>query len=606
MNDIDTIPKLFKNSINSKSKVNSIGWVNGSRVKYLSQQEYSSQVSSLSLGLLKLDIKLDSRICILAETSYQWHMIDLAAICTGAATIPLYPSVTISELEYIVKETEATLLFIDVVNQFDKFFEIEETPQTIKYIVTLFKPTKEQREKCLAKNIQQLTYMDLLKKGESEKSLNPELFSIKSNNVKSNSLATIIYTSGTTGHPKGALITNQAFTQMLQNLKNSFSSTFNQNDIALVELPLSHVLGRCSSFLQLAFGLKTVFGTSIANFTNDCAVVKPTLAIGVPRIFEKIHSKIHQQLANGTQIDKKIFKWASSSSSIYYSKIDNDLSPTTTEIIKRNIAFKTVFHKLNKLFGGQLRYFICGGAALKPEVANFLRNINLTILEGYGLTETIGPCVVNPARKQLAGSVGLPIGDVKVKISENNEILIKSKALCTGFLKYDDQILDQQGWFHTGDVGFITSEGYLKITDRLKDIIITSNGKNISPQKIESLMSSQSHIDQFIAVGEGRHFLTGIVSLNIEDLSDILKRCQLKKSDSLDTFAKNVELNRVISEEISQANQLLPAHEQIKNFKISTHGISVESGHVTPSLKVKRKKVLADFENEINAMYNPK
>jgi long-chain acyl-CoA synthetase len=604
MNEINTIPRLFKNSIKANSKENCIGRIQGTRVKYITHQEYFSQVSSLSTSLLKLNIKLDSKVCILAETSYQWHIFDLAAICSNATTVPIYPTVTLSEFEYILNETEASLIFMDVTNQFDKFFELEKTPITLKYIVTLFKASHEQKEKCQKHGIELIDYQYLIDKGYLEKKLNPELFSIKSNNVKPDSLATIIYTSGTTGNPKGALITNQAFTQMLLNLKKSFSSTFNEQDVALVELPLSHVLGRCSSYLQLSFGLKTVFGGGIDNFTSDCSIAKPTLAIGVPRVFEKIYSQVDQKIKVGSIIEKRAFEWACSSSNSYYSKIDNDLSPTTYEIIQKNIAFKLIFQKLNKLFGGQLKYFICGGAALKPEISIFLRNLNLTILEGYGLTETIGPCVVNPSRKQLSGSVGLPIGDVKIKISNINEVLIKSKALCSGFLNNKSPFLDEQEWFHTGDIGFITSEGYLKITDRLKDMIVTSNGKTISPQKIEALMSSQIYIDQFIVIGEGRHYLTGIVSLNINELSDLLLRCKLKKTDSLEILAKNKELNQIIAKEIEIANQFLPEHEQVKNFKISTQGISIESGHVTPSLKIKRKKVLLDFEHEINAMYN--
>ncbi|MBT7608546.1 MAG: AMP-binding protein [Bacteriovoracaceae bacterium] len=604
MNNINTIPKLFKAYVSKFNDAKAIGTIKNNNVKFLSTNQYFKEVSNISLGLLKIDIQVEQKLIILGETSYQWHSLDIGSISAGITVVPVYPTSTVLELEYIINETSSKLIYVDSVNQYNKFFEIINPPESIKVLLTRFKPTKVQIDFCHKRGIRLLCFEQLVAIGQAEKELSPEIFSIKSHIVTEESIATIIYTSGTTGNPKGAIITQMAFTQMLTNLQLSFSENINDKDSSLVELPLSHVLGRCSSYFHICFGLKTIFGRGMNHFIDDCSIVMPTIAVGVPRVFEKIYFSIKQKLKSGSEVEQKAFDWANKVSESYYNKLDKDLSPSTLEIVKKNIAFKSIFQKINKLFGGKLRFFICGGAPLKKEISMLLRNINLIILEGYGLTETIGPCVVTPTRKQLTGAVGLPIGDVKIKIGQNKEILIKSKALCSGFLHKKVSIFDENGWFRTGDIGHISSEGYLKVTDRLKEIIVTSNGKNVSPQKIEAIMSAQDHIDQFVTIGEGRPFLTGIVAINVDDFTDSFKTFELTKADPLETIAKNEKVKRVISKEINKANLTLAGHEQIKDFKISTRSISLESGHLTPTLKIKRKKVLKEFAREIDAMYN--
>lgn len=603
MIDKKTISKLFKYRVQSSGNKKALGRVIGSKVTTLSFNEYHQLVSKLSLAFLKLDLQKGDSIAILADTSLEWHLMDMSAMSVGIVTVPIYPTALANEVKLICEETNSKFLIIDTEMQLEKLLEMPERPKSISRILTLFSLSKNQLAQLDETDLEVCNYTDLLELGDEEINLSPELFNIRSNVVDENDVATIIYTSGTTGKPRGAVITQLAFTQMLLNLQQSFSANINEKDRSLIELPLSHVLGRCNSYLHLPFGLLSIFGQGLSEFTTDCSIAKPTIAMGVPRIFEKIHSRLLQKLHKSTSIEQKSFEWACDVSETYFNKIDDDLSPSTLDIVTRNLAFKTLFQPLYNLFGGELRYFICGGAPLKKEIASFLRYINLTILEGYGLTETIGPCIVNPIRKSLPGAVGLPIGDVKVKLSEEGEILINSKAIFSGYLGEEDQVFDEEGWFHTGDIGELSTEGYLKITDRKKDIIVTSNGKNVSPQKIETIVSGQPHIDQFILIGESRHFLAGIVVLNKEELEDVLESCGLNKTDSLETIAKNKDLRDIIQQEISNANAGLPSHEQIKKFIISTRGISLFSGHMTPSLKIKRQRVLEEFKEEIDALY---
>ncbi len=598
-----TIPKLLENQVSLNGQGSAIGWIDQKKIKSINFLQYHEKIMALSLAYLKYQNGESLSIALLAETSKEWHFLDISAISIGAIVVPIYPSALASEVEHILNETESQVLMLDSNTQLEKFFEIENIPKSIKFIITLFKPSKGHLEKGLEAGIQLLTYDIFLKTGLAEFKLNPELFNIRSNLVKEKNIATIIYTSGTTGPPKGAIISHLAFTQMLLNLHSFFSSSINSSDKSLIALPLSHSLGRCNSFLHISFGLFSIFGNGLPLLEEDCALVKPTLVLGVPSYFEKIYSRIKSKIKKNSNIEQRAYSWAFNASENYFNKIDNDLSPSSLEIIKRNIAYKSFYQYYYNLFGGKLKFFICGGAPLSSEVSIFLRHCNLNVLEGYGLTETIGPCAVNPTRRPIPHTVGLPIGDVKIKLSAKNEILIQSESLFSSFLNSNQNIFDEDGWFHTGDIGLIGEEGYLQIIDRLSDIIMTSDGRAISPQKIEAIMTEQDHIEQFVAIGEGRQHITGIVSLDKAKLADALKKCGLDQSDSLESMAKNEQLYELIRLDIEKSNKKLRPCEQIKKFIISTRKISLHSGLVTPMAKTKRKSILMEFSKEIEDMY---
>jgi long-chain acyl-CoA synthetase len=289
---------------------------------------------------------------------------------------------------------------------------------------------------------------------------------------------------------------------MLLNVETTIKTAFSQNDRTLIFLPLSHVLGRCDSLLPLVFGWQSVYAESMEKLIDNLTVVKPTVMIAVPRIFEKIYNKVMDQVNSGSMIEKQAFKWAISAAENYFEKIDKDLSPSAIEIIEYKLATKIVFSKIYNRFGGKIRYFVSGGAPLSTQIIKFLRYANLTILEGYGLTETIAPCCLNPLAKQVPGTVGRPIGDVQISFAPDHEILIKSEALMQEYYKNPTATAEamQGGWFHSGDIGEFTAEGYLRITDRKKDIIITSGGKNVAPQKIENIAKAKAHISHLVVM----------------------------------------------------------------------------------------------------------
>jgi long-chain acyl-CoA synthetase len=440
--------------------------------------------------------------------------------------------------------------------------------------------------------------------GAAQLQLNPDQFQGTIETIKEDDIATIVYTSGTTGEPKGAVITHKALCQVLLNVKKFSLNAFHKEDRLLTFLPLSHVLGRCESFFPIIFGCQAVYAESINKLIPNISVVKPTLMVAVPRIFEKIYEKTMSTLDENF-IKRSLFDWANKSANDYFEAIDSDKTPRSKTIVEYQLAKKLVFQKIYDLFGGRIRYFISGGAPLSPKIIQFLRNTNLTVLEGYGLTETVAPCFVNPMNKQIPGTVGQPIGDVEIKFRDDGEILIKSEAMFSEYFKNPkatEEAIDQDGWFATGDIGEFNDKGFLRITDRKKDILITSGGKNIAPQHLENTLKLSALISQPVIIGDGRKYLTALIGIESEVLEPYFE--QLEISDQCDTkaLANHTGIIELIEKEIAKINLELASFETIKKFKILPIELN-QDNYITPSMKIKRKLIHKDFEKLIDAMY---
>lgn len=602
----NTLGHLFIKKAQEYKNKNAIGWFENNHLKFYTFKEYKNIVESLSLALLKKGIIKQDKVCILSNTRKEWNFLDLSILCAGAISTPIYHTYLPEEIEYIVQHSEAKMIIVEDDIQFKKIFNVLHKLSNLKFIVSIDKIRDENLAK-LPSNIQFLTYDDLISIGSEELQQNPDTFLRSVDENHPNDIASIIYTSGTTGDPKGAVITHGAFIQMLLNVKQFTHNAFNEDDRNLTFLPLSHVLGRCDSMLLLIFGNETVYAQNLDVLIENIQTAKPTFMISVPRIFEKIYAKVLSDLGNSSIVKKNVFDWASESANDYFETLMNDKTPSTMQILQYQLAYKIVFSKIYEKFGGKIRFFISGGAPLSEKIIKFLRNANLTILEGYGLTETVAPCCLNPLNKQIPGSVGLPIGDVEFKFGVDNEILIKSKAMFKEYYKNPQataQVLDSDGWFHSGDIGQFDSQGYLKITDRKKDIIITSGGKNIAPQKIENKIKLHKGVSHCIIIGDRRNYLTAIIALDKDSFStEFLKQNGLSQDSTYEEFVSNPSIYKEIKEKINETNTKLAQFETIKNFIFSKEEFSTEN-YLTPSLKVKKKLVLNDYSESIDAMYN--
>lgn len=598
-----TLGRLFKARIDKTPTRKAIGWIENSEQKNLSFQEYKNIVEILATAFHKIGLNVGDKVAILSQTCKEWHFLDMAVMCSRGCVVPIYPSYLASDIDYIFTHSDSSILVVENDKQMEKVLNVMQNWPNLRVIISLNELSEEILKRF--RNVcSYYSYKEIVRLGTEDLKLNPDLLENHIQNQLPEEYASIIYTSGTTGEPKGAVVTQHALTTMLLNLEKTVKGGFTQNDKSLVFLPLSHVLGRADSLLPLIFGWQAVYAESLEKLVENLQVVKPTVMIAVPRIFEKIYARITAQVEEGNLIEKQAFKWATHIAEKYFNKIDNDLSPSATEMIEFKLAQKVVFSKIYARFGGKIRYFVSGGAPLSPIIIQFLRYANLTILEGYGLTETVAPCCLNPLSKQVPGTVGRPIGDVQFSFASDGEILIKSEALFKEYYKNPEATQEamKDGWFHSGDIGEFTPEGYLKITDRKKDIIKTSGGKIVAPQKIENMAKAQPHITHLIVIGDQRKFLTALVGIEKERFLPLLEDLGLPSNCTVEDLSENDKVREIIEKEISEINQNLAQFETIKKFKILPEEFTIEN-YLTPSLKIKRKVVSQHYFAIIEAMY---
>lgn len=601
----NTISKLFLKKTTSSPHKKAVGWIEGSDLQFLTNEDYLFKVKIYFHGLAKLGIEIQDKVAILAHTSKEWNFLDIATMAARGVVIPIYPTYMAHEVEYILNDSETKFLFLENEGQMQKIIESQKKLSQLKFIVGIKDISNESINK-LKPEIQFLTFAQFTEMGLAELNSSPKLFEESVYSSEVSEVASIIYTSGTTGDPKGAVITQKAICAMLRNVHSAFKTNILSSDRFLIFLPLSHVLGRCDSLLNLIFESEAVYAESLDKVVDNLQVAKPTILISVPRIFEKVYSKVMDTIQKESDLKKKVFEWALSASNAYYEKINRDQAPTPFQIIQKNLAYKLVFEKIYNRFGGRMRFLVSGGAPLSPEIMSFLQNANLTILEGYGLTETIAPCIINPVVRQIPGSIGLPIGDVQVKFADDGEILLKTEALFSQYYKNEaatKEAFNNEGWFMTGDIGELTNDGYVKITDRKKDIIITSAGKNVAPQKIENILKLQKHISNAMVVGDKRKFLIAIVSIDREAFLEELESLGIAGRPSYEELALEPKIVKAIEDEIALANKELASFESIKGFFIAPNDFTVESGQLTPSLKLKKKVILNTYKKEIDALY---
>lgn len=604
MSQLKTLGKLFIDRCKLSKSSNAVGWIEQDQLKFINFDTYKKLVESFSLGLKRFGVEPGEKVAILSETCKEWNIADLGILCISSVVVPIYPTYSLNEIQYILDHSEASVLIVENDEQFKKLIPILAQITRIKLIIS-FHDLSEENKKEIQNHITYFNYETILAHGAEEAKQGQDLFENLIEQQNLNNVASIIYTSGTTGEPKGAILTHESFSCMLQNVTQHVQGGFTNKDRVLTFLPLSHVFGRCDSLLILIFGWEMVFAESIDHLINNISVVKPTVMLAVPRIFEKIYNKIQKQVSSANLFEQQTFEWAVTVAKNYYSKLDQDLSPNALELIQYKLAYKVVFEKIYMLFGGRIRFFVSGGAPLSSDIASFLRYCNLTILEGYGLTETCGPVTLNQLNRQVSGSVGTPIGDAQISFGEDGEILIKSKSLFKGY--YKDEVATnnalQNGWFYSGDIGEFNNFGFLKITDRKKDLIATSGGKKIAPQKIENLMKTKLHISQFIPVGEKRNYLIGLVGIEKIRFVDLLDKLNLPKDCTVIDLARNQEVFNLVWSEVEDINKALSHFETIKKIALIPEEITIESGLLTPSLKVRRKIILERYKDLIDSLY---
>ncbi len=589
---VDTIAQLFLNTVKSYPKDDLFLYKKEEAYIPMSTQAVSEWVKYFALGLRALGATAGDKLIILAENSPFWLMTDVSNLCIGGISVPIYTSLMPEQIKYIIDNSDAKIVVCSSPELWDKVKDIKDDLTKVNAFIT-FQTEAPPGTKTVA---------EVQAKGKELETEQPALFEKLAGEVRPSDVASIIYTSGTTGVPKGVMLTHNNFISNVKAVDEVIP--FSPEDTALSFLPLSHVLERMVSFVYLYEGISIGYAESIETLGVNLTEIRPTLMVAVPRIFEKIYAAVIDNVLTSSSLKRKIFFWAAKIGKEYGRlQLLGDPIPGALGF-KHKVAHKLVFSKIIAKTGGNVRFFVSGGAALSKDIAEFFYAMGLVVLEGYGLTETSPVITANTFDHLKFGSVGQPVPGVEVKIADDGEILTKGPHVMPGYYKMEAETAEtlKGGWLYTGDIGYLDEQGFLVITDRKKDIIVTAGGKNVAPQAIENILKIHPFIEGAVVVGDKRKFISALIVPNFEKLAEYAKTKDISFTDNADLISK-AEIVQYYEQEIDKATPDLASYEKVKKVVLLDRDFEIEKGEITPSLKIKRNIVEDKYKERIDALY---
>jgi len=570
--------------------------ING-KYQGITHDELHREVLAFAGFLKSIGIEKGDRVALLSENRPQWVVADMATMMIGAVNVPLYPSLPPNQIAYIIQNSECKAVITSTMLQLNKIRKIRAEVPTVKAVISINE---------LDTPDDSVTEFETAKKlGEKFNHEHPN--AIANVELSEHDLATLVYTSGTTGNPKGVMLTHRNLCENLKSCNESMCKTLpiDERDSTLSFLPLCHTYERTAGYyLIFGCGATINYAESIETITMNLAEVRPTIVVTVPRLFERIKSGLFKSVDSSSPAKRKLFYWALN---VGYAHAKAKRQGRFAPILAAQYALadSLVLSKVKERFGGRLRYFISGGAALPKETGELFEALGIIILEGFGLTETSPVTHVNRAHKVKYGTVGPPIHNVEHKIAPDGEILLRGPNVMKGYWRDEQatkEVIDEDGWFHTGDIGEIDEDNYLKITDRKKHIIVNSGGKNIAPLPIENLIAANPLVEQVVVIGEKRPFLSAIIVPNFDTLKTFADQNGIKYENNLDLMQKE-EIKKLYDDLLRKISRDLASHEKVRRFLLVAEQFSIDKGEMTPTLKIKRKVVEQKFKDEIEALY---
>jgi long-chain acyl-CoA synthetase len=588
--------QLFLERVASSGSLEAYRYPQGASWTSVTWQQAGDRVTRLAAGLLSLGLQPEQRVGIASSTRYEWILADLAVMCAGGATTTVYPSTNAEDTAYIVGDAECQVVFAEDDEQIKKLADMRAELPTVTKVVT-FDGT--------ADGDWVITLDALADLGEKHLVEHPDAVTSTVAAIEPEQLATLIYTSGTTGRPKGVRLTHRAW--VYEGAAIAVQDILHEDDLQFLWLPMAHSFGKVLLSAQLACGFATAIDGRVDKIVDNLGVVKPTFMGAAPRIFEKAHGRIitMQQAEGG--LKEKIFNQAFKVGLEVNKRKRAGQSVPLLLGVQHGLFDRLVFSKVRERFGGRVRFFISGAAALNQEIAEWFNAAGILILEGYGMTENAAGATVNHPDDYKMGTVGPAFPGSEVKLGEGDEVLIKGPHVMDGYHNLPEETakaLDADGWLHTGDKGSIDSEGFLTITGRIKDLFKTSGGKYIAPSAIESKFKAICpYASQFVVFGDERNFCVALITLDPDAMTGWAAENDMA-GKSYSEIVGSAAVQTMVGEYVDQLNQKLNRWETIKKWEVLDHDLSVESGELTPSMKVKRNIVEENNKARIAAFYN--
>jgi long-chain acyl-CoA synthetase len=553
------------------------------------------RVYDLAAGLIALGVEAEERVAIASGTRIEWALADLANMCAGAATTTIYPTTIPEEVAFILQDSETVLVFAENDVQVEKLRGIREQIPGVHRIVVI---------DGHGDGDWVITLSELERLGKEVLATDDGAVDARIDGTRPEHLATIIYTSGTTGLPKGVRLLHRTWTYQSANV--TAMEILGPDDLQYLWLPLAHVFGKQLLTFPIQMGFPTAIDGRIDKIVDNLAVVKPTFMGAAPRIFEKVYARIGMMMEEEGGIKLKLFRWASDVGRQVAALESADTPPTGMLALQHKLSDKIIGTKIRDRFGGNIRFFISGSAALNQDVAAWFYGMGLKIAEGYGLTESSSAAFVNRLKALKVGSVGWPVPGTEVRIAEDGEVLLRGEGIMDGYHNNPEataEVLDMQGWFHTGDIGELDDRGFLRITDRKKDLFKTSNGKYVAPSTIEAMFKGICpYVAQLVVYGADRNFVSALITLDPEAI-DGWARQNGMTGKSYAEVVTSPQAREMVQGYIDELNLGLNRWEQIKRFTILDKDLTIEEGELTPSMKLKRKVVSEKYKDLLDAHY---
>lgn len=594
---IPTIAELPFRMMGRFPKPLTIGRCRGDRIDGLSGKQVFERTRDMSLGLGGLGVSPGDRVAIVAESRPEWIICDLAILAAGGVTVPIYPTLSSAQARYILQDSGARVAIVSTADQLGKVQEVRHLLPSLEAVVVM--------DAAAGQAASVLTMDDVALRGHARMTGEwgaGRTFRDAARQVGPDDLATIIYTSGTTGEPKGVMLTHG---NLVANLEaGSQVLELSQADVALSFLPLSHGFERMVSYIYLFTGVSIVFAESMETIARDIGTVQPTVVTGVPRVYEKIQARIVTTGEGASPAKAAIFRWAVKAGIAKARARLTGRTPGTLVSARAAVADRLVFSTIRQRLGGRIRFLVSGSAPLGASVLEFFHGIGLPIVEGYGLTETAPILTVNPANAPRAGTVGRPLPNVELRIAPDGEILARGPNVMTGYYNKPEATREvlKDGWFATGDIGALDAEGYLRITDRKKDILVTSGGKNIAPQPIEDVLRRSPLVAEAVVLGDRRRY---VAALLVPEFTALERRLQGlgRPPAARDELVTRPDVIALYQEIVDALNRDLSPYERVKRMALLPSEFTVASGELTPTLKVKRRVVEERWRPQIEALY---
>ena len=593
-----TLCEIFYSSVDTYRKPEHLKSKVDGQWRAWSSDDFRRGVEELSMGLRGLGVEKGDRVAILSENRPEWALADLATLCAAAVDAPIYSTLTAAQVKYIMEDSQAKVVFVSNVAQARKIAEVRGQLPQLKHVIR-FSEGGDYPPDILALEA-------VRAQGREALARDPQAVRTRAAEVKPSDLATLIYTSGTTGEPKGVMLLQSNIVSNVQGSRQAFTN-FGPEDLALSFLPLCHIFERMGGYyLMLQVGATICYAESVEAVPANMGEVRPTIMCSVPRLYEKMYARVLEKVAGDPPLRQKIFRWAMAvGRAAFKHKFERTALPLGLKL-KQALADRLVFAKIRARTGGRLKVFVSGGAPLSREINEFFGAVGLQILEGYGLTETSPVIAVNRLDRFKPGTVGPPLPGVEVQIAKDGEILTRGPHVMKGYYNKPQataEAIDAEGWFHTGDIGLIDADGMLTITDRKKDLIVTSGGKNIAPQPIENVLKTSPLVAEVVMIGDRRNYASALVVPNFEALEKWAREKGLA-GVAREELLQRPEVVALYEKAFQDLTPHLAQFERIKKVALLPKEFTLEAGELTPTLKVKRRVIEQKYKDVIDRIYD--